>query len=139
MRFTSNFSKAFSNRRLTRGLTLVTGITLLGIAFPVFANPSGGGVVAGTASIAGKGSNLVTVTQSSDRAIVNWGDFSIGAGETTKFTQPGATSAILNRVVSGNPSSLLGSLVANGRVYLINPNGVLVGKDAVIDTKGFLV
>lgn len=101
------------------------------------ANPSGGAVAAGSAGIASHGSTL-TITQGSNRAIINWQDFSISAGETTRFIQPSSSSAMLNRVVGGNPSQIHGRLQANGQVYLINPNGVLVGPGGVVDTGGFL-
>ena len=79
-----------------------------------------------------------TVTQTTQRAIVNWQRFSIGAGETTRFVQPGAASAILNRVTGGDPSKLMGQLTSNGRVYLINPHGVVVGPDGRVTTGGFV-
>lgn len=101
------------------------------------AQPAGALVVAGAATIATGGSTL-TVTQTSSRAIINWQDFSIRSGELARFIQPDATSAILNRVVSGLPSSLAGAVEANGRVFLINPHGILVGAGARIDTAGFL-
>jgi len=101
------------------------------------ANPNGGAVAAGSAGISSHGSTL-TITQGSNRAIINWQDFSISAGETTRFIQPSSSSAILNRVVGGNASQIHGTLQANGQVYLINPNGVLVGPGGVVNTGGFL-
>ena len=114
-------------------------IALSIFAMPVasWANPEGPSVVAGSASFQETGPGALHI-ETSDRAIINWQDFSIGAGEVTKFIQPSAQSAVLNRVMSGNPSELFGRLEANGRIYLINPNGLVVGKDAVIDTAHFL-
>src|SRR5262245_56908107 len=100
------------------------------------ANPLGEQVAAGSATFNRDGSTLNVTT--SDRAVINWQDFSIGAGELTRFLQPNASSAVLNRVVSGNPSSILGSLQANGQVYLVNPNGILVGAGAQIDCHSFV-
>src|SRR5207248_2109750 len=94
-------------------------------------------VVSGSAAFQRAG-NALTINQASNLAIINWQGFSISAGELTKFVQPSAMSATLNRVVSGNPSSLLGRLEANGRIFLINPNGILVGGGAVINTNGFV-
>jgi filamentous hemagglutinin family protein len=74
----------------------------------------------------------------SDRAIIHWNEFSIQAGEATKFIQPHAQAAVLNRVIGGSVSHLMGTLEANGRVYLINPTGVIIGKDSVINTASFL-
>jgi filamentous hemagglutinin family protein len=102
-----------------------------------FANPEGGQVVGGSATIVQQ-PGLTSVHQSSDRAIINWRDFSIGHGETTRFIQPGANAIALNRVTGNNPSHLFGNLEANGNVWLINPNGILIGPDARIDVNGFL-
>ncbi|MEP6970211.1 MAG: filamentous hemagglutinin N-terminal domain-containing protein, partial [Betaproteobacteria bacterium] len=101
-----------------------------------FANPNDAQVVSGQAVIQSQGSQL-SVTNSAG-AIINWRGFSIGAGETTRFIQPSATSAVLNRVVGPDMSQLLGQLQSNGQVYLINPNGIVVGASAHIDTNSFV-
>ena len=103
---------------------------------PVLANPSGGTVVGGAATIS-TGPGQVTVRQGSDRAVVNWGSFSIRQGETTTFVQPSSRSAVLNRVTGGGASQLDGNLNANGQVYLVNRNGVVVGKTGRVNTGGF--
>ena len=100
-------------------------------------NPEGGVVVGGQAAISQAGATL-QVLQSSDRAVINWRDFSIQPNETTRFVQPSASSAVLNRVTSSTPSQLLGTLQANGQVYLMNQNGIFVGQGAVINASSFL-
>lgn len=67
-------------------------------------------------------------------AELHWDDFCIGSNETVRFLQPDATAVAINRVLSSNPSSLFGRLESVGQIVLINPNGILVGKDAIIDT-----
>jgi filamentous hemagglutinin family protein len=94
-------------------------------------------VVGGQAAISQAGATL-QVLQSSDRAVINWRDFSIQPNETTRFVQPSASSAVLNRVTSSTPSQLLGTLQANGQVYLMNQNGIFVGQGAVINASSFL-
>jgi filamentous hemagglutinin family protein len=111
-------------------------VLLTTISLSLYANPSGENTVAGSADFSRSGSTLQITT--SDRVIIDWQDFSINSGELTKFLQPSSTSAALNRVVSGNPSSILGDLQANGQIYLINPNGILVGSNARIDTSSFI-
>jgi filamentous hemagglutinin family protein len=74
----------------------------------------------------------------SNGAIINWQQFNIGAGETTRFIQPTASSAVLNRVLAADPSLLYGTLASNGKVFLVNPAGILVGAGARIDTAGFV-
>jgi filamentous hemagglutinin family protein len=100
------------------------------------ANPNDAQVVSGQVSIQSQG-NQLNVTNSAG-AIINWRGFSIGAGETTRFIQPSASSAVLNRVVGPDISQLLGQLKSNGQVYLINPNGIVVGAGAHIDTNSFV-
>ncbi len=103
---------------------------------PVLANPTAPTVVNGTASFATAG-NILNITNSHN-AIINWGSFSIGVNELTKFIQPSALSAVLNRVTGGDPSAILGALQSNGRVFLINPNGILFGAGAQINVAGLV-
>lgn len=101
------------------------------------ANPVGPQVVNGKV-IFNKNGNLFTITNTPG-AIINWQDFSIDSGEITRFIQENANSAVLNRVTGQNPSQILGALQSNGRVFLINPNGVLFGKGAQVDVNGLTV
>ncbi len=88
------------------------------------ANPEGGVVVRGNATING-GAGTLNVNQASQRAVINWRGFSIGQNETVNFNQPSASASTLNRVTGAQRSVIEGALNANGRVYLINPSGVL--------------
>ncbi len=101
-----------------------------------WANPVGPVVTHGQALFNSQG-KVLTVTNTPG-SIINWQGFSIGAGETTKFIQQSAASAVLNRVVSGEASSILGTLQSNGRVFLVNPNGIVFGAGAYIDTAGLV-
>src|SRR5262249_1790355 len=101
--------------------------------------PAGGTVVGGTATIQGQGGPAVTVNQSRGSAIINWDTFNIGVNESVRFNQPGTSSVVLNRVTGGlGPSEILGTLTANGRVFVINRDGILFGPSAVVNTAGFL-
>lgn len=108
----------------------------LGFAVPAaHALPQGAQVVRGSAQISQQGSHLqVTNTPG---AVIHWQSFGIGAGQSVYFQQQNARSAVLNRVVGGSPSEILGTLGSNGRVFLINGAGIVFGKGAVIDTAGF--
>jgi len=103
-----------------------------------FANPSGGNVTGGKATISGEGSANVTINQASQRAFIEWNQFSIAKGETVKFVQPNAQSIAANKVVGVAPSEILGSLSANGRVILMNPNGIYFAKGSTIDAAGLI-
>ena len=82
--------------------------------------------------------NELNINQTTQNAIANWQSFSIGADEVVNVQQLNADSALLNRVLGADPSKLLGQLNANGQVYLINPNGVLVGEGAQINAAEFI-
>lgn len=109
------------------------------LALPSYslANPTGGVVVDGAATISSAGS-VMNVAQSTNRAIINWQGFSIGAGETVNFLQPTALSVTLNRVVGNEQSVISGALNANGRVFLVNSAGILFGKDAQVNVGGLV-
>ncbi|NMG68178.1 filamentous hemagglutinin N-terminal domain-containing protein, partial [Azoarcus indigens] len=94
--------------------------------------PSGGQVVAGQAGI-GHSGNTLTVSQGSDKAIIDWQRFDIGRAAAVQFLQPSSSSVALNRVLSGEASQIYGSLTANGKVYLVNPAGVVFGSGSKVD------
>ena len=102
-----------------------------------FANPTGPTVVHGTAQFANPDATTLAVTTSAN-AIINWQGFSIDSSELTRFIQPSATSAVLNRVTGSDPSTILGRLLSNGRVFLVNPHGIVFGEGAVVDTAGLV-
>ncbi len=115
---------------------LAAAIASCFVSAPAWANPLGPQVVNGTANFNQVG-NLLTVNNTNG-TIINWNSFSIGANETTRFNQSSATSSVLNRVISNDPSVLLGTLSSNGQVWLINPAGIMVGQGATIDVAGFV-
>ncbi|MDP2268852.1 MAG: filamentous hemagglutinin N-terminal domain-containing protein, partial [Deltaproteobacteria bacterium] len=100
----------------------------------VFALPAGQQVVNGQASFITQSNNLAIT--SSPNAIINWQGFSIANNESVRFIQQYAESSVLNRVIGQDPSRILGLLQSNGRVFLINPNGILFGQGARIDVNG---
>ncbi len=99
--------------------------------------PSGGSVTTGTANIHTNGS-VMTVQQNTHKLGINWQSFNIGAGNSVIFEQPSSSSIALNRVLGGSRSEIYGNLQANGRVFLINPNGVLFGETAEVNVGGLL-
>ena len=102
------------------------------------ANPQGGTVVGGSATIVQTNPKRLDIDQTSNNAIIDWRSFSIGTGELVNFNQPGAASSTLNRVTSNEASVLEGQLTANGRVFLVNPNGVLISSTAQINVGGLV-
>src|SRR5262245_20569890 len=127
--------KARERRARALGRTLAAAaVSSCFVAPAALANPTGANVVRGTAAIHQAG-NLLQITNSPN-AIINWQSFSIGANEVTRFLQQSSSSAVLNRVTTQNPSQILGTLQSNGRVFLINPNGILFGAGAQVDVAG---
>ena len=102
----------------------------------VLANPTNPTLVHGTANFSTAG-NILNITNSPN-AIINWGSFSIGVNELTRFIQQSGSSAVLNRVIGQDPSAIFGSLQSNGRVFLLNPNGIVFGASAQINVAGLV-
>ena len=128
-------------RRSLKTKALILAALLPGLStfpVPLKANPVGPNVVAGGANFQGLGTANLNINQSSQAAVINWQGFSIAPGEVTTFNQPGADSVALNRVVSGDPSAIYGTLNANGSILVVNPNGIVVGPNGVVDVAGML-
>lgn len=132
------FSKGRSVRFWIQILLVLALVRIAIVPSALYANPTGEQVVGGAAGFNRPDVATLIVNQGTDRAVINWNSFSIANGELTKFVQPSSSSAVLNRVVTANPSAIYGTLQANGNVYLINPGGVLVGAGGVINTASFV-
>ena len=100
--------------------------------------PTDGQVAGGQATIQQTNPTTLTIQQATDKAILNWNSFSIAANEAVHFVQPSISSIALNRVIGVDPSVILGQLQSNGRIFLINPNGILFGAGAQINVGGLL-
>lgn len=106
---------------------------------PIYAHaaPSGGNVSSGNATINQNG-NITNIHQSSNNATIDWNTFNVGQNETVNFIQPNSNSATLNNIHDANPSSILGSINANGQVFLSNPNGFIFGANSSVNVGSFL-
>jgi filamentous hemagglutinin family protein len=116
-------------------LAIAAALPLL-MGAPAYANPENAQIIHGQADIQQVG-KMLTI-KNTPNAIIEWQKFNIAKDEATRFQQESAKSIVLNRVSGIDPSQILGQLSSNGRVFLINKNGLLVGKDARIDTAGFV-
>ncbi|ELC3309192.1 filamentous hemagglutinin N-terminal domain-containing protein, partial [Salmonella enterica] len=99
--------------------------------------PTGGQVVGGQGSISTSG-NQMTIHQQTQNMATNWQSFNIGKNNTVQFVQPDSSSVALNRVTGTSGSQIMGTLKANGQVFILNPNGVLFGKDARVNVAGLV-
>ncbi|MDQ7825826.1 MAG: hypothetical protein RDV48_23695, partial [Candidatus Eremiobacteraeota bacterium] len=127
------------NLRRIVALYLLFNFTFCLIAPPlmVFAEPQGGNVVSGNAIINQAG-GVTSITQLSNQAIIEWQKFGININELVKFMQPSDIAVALNRVTGIDPSIILGSLQANGQIFLVNPNGIFFGPQARVDVAGLV-
>jgi len=100
------------------------------------AGPSNPTVVAGQASFNLQGKTY-SITNTPN-TIINWQSFSVAPDEITRFIQQSADSKVLNRITGQNPTQILGSLQSNGKVFLINPNGVIFGAGSRVDVNGLV-
>ena len=132
MRMTGNRNPAGSGR-LHNALAGVVGCAL---ATGAFANPTGMQVVAGQVSTVTSANQLLITN--SPGSIINWQSFSIMPGELTRFIQQSSASSVLNRITGQDPSRILGALQSNGKVFLINPNGVVFGAGAQVNVSGLV-
>ena len=117
----------------------LTGMVLLAMALggSVQAMPSGGTIRSGNGSIVEQGQTM-TVQQNSNRMAIDWTQFNIAKNETVRYAQPDKNAVALNRVTGGQQSLIEGNLNANGHVFLVNPNGVVFGKNASVDVGGLV-
>ncbi|WP_175884044.1 filamentous hemagglutinin N-terminal domain-containing protein [Burkholderia sp. BCC0044] len=115
-------------------------VSLLGFAsVPAFALPTGEAITAGKADILRDADGKsMSINQHTDKLVTNWQAFDVAAGERVAFKQPGSQSIALNRVIGNNGSQIHGNIDANGKVFLVNPNGVLFGSGAQINVGGLV-
>src|SRR3989442_15707623 len=130
-------------RTQPRALAFAVGAALFPWTFlnPALAQTSatalatGGQVPAGSAALSYSPGKL-QIDQSTNKAILQWDNFSIGSSAWVNFSQPSSSAIALNRVMGTNPSEIFGRMTANGQVFLTNPNGVLFAPSASVDVGG---
>lgn len=123
---------------LSAGMLALASVTPTRAAVAPTALPTNGTVVAGSASLSTSGADM-TINQSSNRAVINWNSFDVGSGASVTFTQPSSTSIAVNRVTGGGaPSEIAGNITANGRIAILNANGVLFSGTANVNVAGLI-
>lgn len=121
---------------LAIGISL-TGLSVTPVTFAAGILPQGGTYVAGAGTIASHRNGLLITQPGSTRGVIDWNSFSVG--KTNSVTFDNGSGATLNRVTGGSPSAILGRLSATGSLYVMNPQGVVVGPSGVITTGGRFV
>ncbi|MGG1947990.1 filamentous hemagglutinin N-terminal domain-containing protein [Trinickia sp. NRRL B-1857] len=117
------------------GLAVAVALTMPAIALAAGPLPQGGQFVAGS-GVMYRNATSLGIVQGTDRAVIDWKSFSIGAGNSVSFQNARAT---LNRITGEDPSLILGSLTSSGDLYVINPHGMVIGSSGVIVTAGRFV
>ncbi|HEY6643740.1 filamentous hemagglutinin N-terminal domain-containing protein, partial [Povalibacter sp.] len=105
----------------------------LTFAAAAHAGPQNGVVTNGAATISTPAANLTQIDQTTNSVSIDWQSFDVGANEGVHFNQPSASSVALNRILTQDPSQILGNISANGRVFLLNPNGIIFGSSARVN------
>ncbi|MHB1080669.1 MAG: filamentous hemagglutinin family protein [Prosthecobacter sp.] len=84
---------------------------------------------------------IVTIQQTQQQALLYWNTFNVGSNTTVKFDQSAGGADVgnwisFNKITdpSGNPTQILGSIEAQGQVYLINQNGIIFGGASEVNT-----
>ena len=120
---------------------VVSGLAAIAAAMltpgAAMALPAGLEVRGGELTISQPDGSSLIINQGSSRAAGDWKSFDINNGEQVEVRQPDTSSLMLGRVTGGTATQILGSLSADGGVILINPNGMLIGPSAVINTASF--
>lgn len=127
-------------KQLLKTTAIVSAMAFVPLMSPSegIANPMGGTVASGSATISNAGSHT-TINQTSNQVLINWDSFNINAGETTQFIQPTTQSVAVNRIHDVAPSVVNGHLTANGQIVLINQNGMVFGNGAQVDVGSLVV
>ena len=102
------------------------------------AAPEGGQVVAGQGNITKPTEQSTVIQQISKKLAIDWRSFNVGANELVQFKQPSVSASALNRIHDQNPSQIFGSIKANGKVILVNPNGIFFSPTATVNTNGLI-
>ncbi|MCH8165480.1 MAG: filamentous hemagglutinin N-terminal domain-containing protein [Planctomycetes bacterium] len=116
-------------------VALIAGAAWAGlVADPGYAGPANEQVVQGDVTFIRDGNQ--TIIRAGDGSIINYSSFDILPHEVVQFVQPDQLSRVLNRITGPDPTSIQGTLLANGQVYFVNPAGVFFTAGAVVDVGG---
>ena len=101
------------------------------------AGPKGGSIRSGEGSIDASGTTT-TIEQTTNRMAIDWRSYDVNANERVHYMQPNADAISLNNILSNHGSQIHGQIDANGRVILVNPNGIFFGREAKINVGGLI-
>ena len=97
-----------------------------------FAAPMGENVVSGGATVTRSGSDT-NINSSNANNVIKWSDYSLVHGERVVHDGGAKTNNYLNIVTGANTSNIDGKIEGGKNVYIVNPNGVIFGKNAEVN------
>ena len=121
------------NSSRSRYLSAAVSAVLSFAAASTQAGPQSGNVTQGAATISTPAGNITQIDQTTNSVSIDWQSFDVAANESVNFNQPSASSVAMNRILTQDPSQILGSINANGRIFLLNPNGIIFGASARVN------
>ena len=131
--------KGGSSRSRVTFASLLTALALLAPPWQLtYAASAANAAVVGGAGTVSTAGNTTTINQATARLAIDWTSLSTRANEALVFKQPSAQAIALNRITGSSPSELLGSLTANGQVFIFNPNGILFGAGSQVNVGGLV-
>jgi filamentous hemagglutinin family protein len=139
-----NLARLGSSTALTGTLARTSLLAVFGLisivapSTPLRALPQGGVVVDGSAQIIILSPTEMQVLQQSNKVVIDWASFNIGANESVKFLQGNSLAETLNRITGGGVSQILGQLQADGKLVISNANGILFGANAKVDVASLI-
>ncbi len=94
-----------------------------------------------TATLGGSAGTIGTLTNiiAPNGSIFNWQNFDIGKDHEVSHIQ-GVTDAVLHRVNATDlmATGIMGKLNAPGYLFVVNPRGIVIGADALIEANRFV-
>jgi len=127
-------------REIARCKRLIAGIMMFTAAAAIEAAPTGGNVTYGHADISQNTVDQLTHTQidqCTQRVDIDWTGFNTNTGERVDFLQPNELAVAINRI-GGARTQFDGILSANGRIFLINQNGITFGSGSQVNVGSLL-
>lgn len=140
VRGTRKLSRLLATTALAAASLVAMGTSAKADPVDALETPAGEQVVGGAATFDRPDPGVLNINQSTDRVVIDWQSFNIGEKAKTEFFQPSSSALAVNRVVGKgeDPAQILGTLKANGKVMVLDKNGVLFGKNAVIDVNSIV-
>ena len=101
--------------------------------------PVNGNVVGGSSTIDQNGTNT-NIHQHTQRTVIDWDSFNHGSNAVTRFFQPNQSALAVNRVVGPgqDPTQILGTILANGQIAILDRNGVIFGPGSRVDAASLI-